>query len=65
MSSPVIRGLRPGISTPPIACVSSPRRCVRPHLWNLDRADRSDFLRYFYRRFEDARSNASNKTRWR
>ncbi|MEC7403193.1 MAG: HAD-IB family hydrolase [Actinomycetota bacterium] len=25
-----------------------------PTLWNLDRADRSDFLRYFYRRFEDA-----------
>ena len=25
-----------------------------PTLWNLDRSDRSDFLRYFYRRFEDA-----------
>ncbi|MEM9467093.1 MAG: HAD-IB family phosphatase [Actinomycetota bacterium] len=25
-----------------------------PTLWSLDRADRSDFLRYFYRRFEDA-----------
>jgi len=25
-----------------------------PALWALDRADRSDFLRYFYRRFEDA-----------
>ncbi|MEM9203653.1 MAG: SDR family oxidoreductase [Actinomycetota bacterium] len=25
-----------------------------PTLWNLDRADRSDFLRYFYRRFDNA-----------
>ena len=25
-----------------------------PTLWSLDRSDRSDFLRYFYRRFEDA-----------
>ena len=25
-----------------------------PTLWQLDRSDRSDFLRYFYRRFEDA-----------
>ena len=57
---------------PPAACrrrtgpASSPRRCAEaPALLALDRRDRSDFLRHFYRRYEDAAGRPARRGRRR